>query len=367
MKNNYLDELRELLDNYKMEQAEKDEIINDYDEMYEGYLGKGIVDDEVVNKLGSPRSIIRDLTEGFKKVEKPLPGGEKIIALSPFIALISFFVLGFGFNLWHPGWVIFLIIPITAIVVEMGKTRDEHITTALAPFFTVLLYLYVGFYHNLWHPGWVVFIIIPMLAIWNSRRTLTILDLLVSLSPFLAVISYLVLGLQGYWMEGWVVFLGIPMLGVLNEKNILKLLFWEFLFIFGIAGYLYVGYTYPDMWVYGLFAFAPVVIFGIITGNIHIVGGDEIPKEYRYVIITCTAVFLLLGFIFDLWGVAWLVFLAIPVYAIQAGTPKKDRMVAISPFVALTIFFTLGFFFNLWAYCWLAFLIIPMVAIIKNA
>lgn len=366
MKNNYLDDLRGLLNNYKMDDSEKSEIIEDYNDMYEAYLGKGMNDDEVEKKLGSPRSIIRDLAEGYRKVEKPLPGGEKLIALTPFIALITFFILGFGFDLWHPGWIVFTIIPVTAIIVEMGKTRDEQLTTALSPFFASLLYLYLGFYHGLWHPGWLVFIIIPMLGIWNSRRTLTKLDLLVSLSPFLAGIAYVYLGLQGYWTEGWVVFLGIPMLGVLNEKNILKLIAWELLFISGIAGYLYIGYTYPDMWAYGLFAFTPVLIYGIVTGNIQ-VELKGMPKGYQKAIIFSTAVFLLLGFIFGLWGVAWLVFLVIPIYAIKTEAPKKEHWVAISPFVALTIFFVLGFFFGLWAYSWLAFLMIPVIAIIKNS
>ncbi len=366
MKNKYLEELKDLLNNYVMEEDEKNEIIGDYDEMYKGYLGKGMRDDEVERKLGSPRSIIRELTEGFKKVEKPLPGGEKVIALSPFVALIAFFILGFGFDLWHPGWIAFMIIPIVSIIVEMGKKRDEHLSTALSPFFAVLLFLYLGFYHNLWHPGWIIFIIIPMLGVWNSRRTLTKLDLLVSLSPFLAGIAFVVLGLYGYWVEGWLVFLAIPMFGILHEKNKLKVLIWESLFIIGIVGYLYIGYTYTDMWGYAVLAFAPLTIYGIMTGNIKI-GLLQAPKNYKIIIIISTAVFLLLGFIFNLWGVAWLVFLAIPVYAINSEAPRKDRLVSTTPFVALVIFFVLGYFFDLWEYSWIAFLIIPVTAIVKNA
>ena len=366
MKSNYLDELKLLLDNYKLEQSEKDEIVADYAEMYDGYSGKGMDEDEIVKKFGSPKSIIRELAEGYRKVEKPLPGGERLIALTPFLALIAFFVLGFGFDLWHPGWLVFLIIPVTAIVVEMGKTRDEHLTTALSPFFATILFLYLGFYHDLWHPGWLVFLIIPMLGVWNSRRTLTGLDLTVSLSPFVALIAYLVLGFQGYWTEGWVVFLIIPMLGILNEKNKLMMLLWELLFIGGIVGYLYVGYAYPDMWAYGLFAFTPLVILGIITGNIEVTLADA-PKDYRFVIIASVAIFLLLGFIFNLWAVAWLVFLSIPVFAIWKEAGEDSKLVATSPFIAITIFFILGYFFGLWAWSWMAFLLIPMVAIIKNA
>ncbi len=366
MKDSYLAELKLLLDNYVMEESEKEEIIADYLEMYEGYQSKGMTDDEIIHKLGVPKRIIRDLTEGFKRVEKPLRGGEKIIALTPFIALIVFFILGFGFNLWHPGWLVFTIIPITAIIVEMGKTRDEQLTTALSPFFATLLFLYLGFYHNLWHPGWLVFIIIPMLGIWNSRRTLTFLDLLISLAPFFAIIAYVFLGLKGYWQEGWVVFVAIPMLGVLKEKNKLRLMLWEILLIFGVLGYLYVGYTYPAMWKYGLFAFVPVALYGIIVGETD-VNFMKMPRNYQKLVVATLTVFFLLGFIFNLWGVAWLVFLAIPLYAITTESPKKHRAVASIPFISLIIFFILGFFFGLWGYSWLAFLLIPIVAIVKES
>lgn len=366
MKNNYLNELKELLDNYVMDESEKNEIIADYDDMYNGYFDKGITDDEIVKKLGSPRSIVRDLTEGYRKVEKPLPGGGKFIALTPFIALISYFILGLGYNLWHPGWVVFVIIPISAIIVEMGKTRDEQLTTALSPFFATLIYLYIGFYHDLWHPGWIIFIIIPILGVWNSRRTLTKLDLIVSLSPFLAGISYIFLGLQGYWTEGWVIFLIIPMLGILNEKKIIRLLIWELLIIIGVVGYLYVAINYPDLWAYGLLAFVPLIVAGIITGDITVIGMKDIAKEEQIIVGGSIVVFLLLGFIFDLWGVAWLIFLAFPVYEIHKYGPKKGRMVSTSPFVALVLFFTVGYFFDLWEYSWMAFLLIPIVAIVKN-
>ena len=58
MKANYLKELRDLLDNYKMEATEKDEIITDYSDMYDGYEGKGMLDDEITKKLGSVKRIV---------------------------------------------------------------------------------------------------------------------------------------------------------------------------------------------------------------------------------------------------------------------------------------------------------------------
>ena len=159
---------------------------------------------------------------------------------SPFVATITFLILGFGFDLWHPGWMIFLIIPVTAIIMSMGKTKQDHLSTALSPFGATVTFLLLGFVFDLWHPGWMVFLIIPVLGIWNSRYSMRKIDLLTALSPFIAVVAYTVLGYYGYFAEGWVVFLIIPMFGIFNYPNKKVMLLWEFLLIGGVTGYLYI-------------------------------------------------------------------------------------------------------------------------------
>jgi len=415
MKNDYLEELRELLNNYQMEEIEKQDIITDYEDIYDGWTDKGLNDEEVEKKLGNPRSIIKDLTEGYRKVEKPIPGGEKIIALSPFFATITFLILGIGFDLWHPGWLIFTVIPVTAIFMEMGKTREEHLTTALSPFVAGVTFFILGFGFDLWHPGWIVFIIIPILGVWNSRRDMNIPVLLVSLSPFISGIIYLYLGVYmnlwhpgwivfflipilgvftgakgmsvlnlfvslspfvatitfvflydaGNAVPGWIIFLIIPILGIINEKSKVKMFIMEILIILGIVGYLYLGYNFEDMWGYALITFIPFILYTIYIGDIE-VGYGKSSKEYKIVSVISVVIFFALGLLLDLWDVAWLVLLAIPVYAIIKEVPKKDKLVSLSPFLALTIFFLLGYIFNIWEYSWLAFFIIPIVAIVKN-
>ena len=39
----------------------------------------------------------------------------------PIVATIIYFILGFVFNAWHPGWLIFLTVPIWAFFVSKGK------------------------------------------------------------------------------------------------------------------------------------------------------------------------------------------------------------------------------------------------------
>lgn len=365
MKDNYLLELRSLLDGYKMEENEKNDILADYGDMYDSWIEKGYDEESTIKKLGSPRSIIRDLTEGYKRAEKPLPGSEKLIALSPFIALIAFFILGLGYDLWHPGWMVFFLIPVTAIIVEMGKTRDPHITTALSPFVAVAIFLILGFQFQLWHPGWVVFIIIPILGVWNSRNEMSLFALLVSLSPFAATITYIFLGRYGYWAEGWVVFLIIPMLGMLSNKNKLEVFIWEVLCIGGIIGYLYILMGDTGYETYAWLTFIPVILYSPIAGNWKIFGGNT-PLRYKVVSVVAAALFLGFGLL-GYWEVSWIAWLIIPVYAIITESKGKEKLVALSPFIALVIFFFVGYVFDAWSISWMAFLLIPIIAIIKNA
>jgi len=59
MKNNYLEELKGLLNLYQMEDNEVNDIVNDYDDMYNNWIETGMSEEEVESKLGTPRSIIK--------------------------------------------------------------------------------------------------------------------------------------------------------------------------------------------------------------------------------------------------------------------------------------------------------------------
>lgn len=369
MKDNYLLELKALLDDYDMDKLDKDDIISDYSDMYDSWIDKGFSDEETLDKLGSPKSIIRDLTEEYKKIVKPQSGSQKLIALMPFISLGIFFILGFGYDLWHPGWMVFLLIPVVAIVLEMGSKKNPHLFTALSPFFATFVFLYLGIAHDLWHPAWIVFLMTPILGIWNSRFHMSKISLVNSLLPFAATIAYAILGLNGYWVEGWVVFLLIPMVGMLNNKNKYEMMIWEILCIGGIAGYLYIGIVFSSHWQYAWLSFAPVVIYSLFLDEVDfnvIIFDKDASLPLKMAIIGALILFASFGII-GYWGISWLFLLLIPVIAILTEAPKKDRLVAITPFIALVIFFTLGYFFDLWHLSWMAFLMIPVIAIIKNA
>ena len=82
------------------------------------------------------------------------------------LSVLAFLLLGFCFNLWHPGWIVFLLIPLYACITS-GSAE------AAASMLSTILFLLLGTIWGLWHPGWLVFLIIPAAA--TIRRPFRIL------------------------------------------------------------------------------------------------------------------------------------------------------------------------------------------------
>lgn len=361
MKHDYINGLKDLLDQYEMDSTEKTDILSDYEDMYDSWLDKGMTDEEVEEKLGKPKYIIKELTEGLKKksVNVQTKKEHKLVALMPFICVVLYMVLGFGFNMWHPGWIVFLLIPVSAIILETDNKKNTII--ALSPFTAVIGYLYLGFFLELWHPGWLIFLIIPLAGIlFGSKQSVK--TLLVSTSPFLTLIAYFVLGHYGYYHPGWLVFLLIPVFGVLHDKNTLRKYVLLFGLLVAIFGYLYLyleGYTFYECF----YSFIPLALILLYKAYIDL---KDMSWGYRITIVGSVIGYVLLGYYFNLWGFAWLLFLSIPMHAIVVEVDDDDKLISLMPFICVILFFSLGWFLHLWAFSWLVFLLIPVVAILKE-
>lgn len=79
----------------------------------------------------------------------------------PYPVLVAFLylVLGFCFNLWHPGWIIFLTIPLF----YLPDSERGYLRLLSNPIMVTIIYLLLGCYCNLWHPGWIIFLLIPIM------------------------------------------------------------------------------------------------------------------------------------------------------------------------------------------------------------
>lgn len=83
------------------------------------------------------------------------------------IICVVYLIIGCMFGAWHPGWLLFLLIPIWHSLVTAIEKRSAYCFAY--PVFATLVYLCLGIFWFLWHPGWIIFLTIPLyysLASW---------------------------------------------------------------------------------------------------------------------------------------------------------------------------------------------------------
>lgn len=328
-KNTYLRDLRDLLNQYTMDEITKEDIIKDYDSLWDQYEALQMSDDDIVLKLGKPKDIIDALADGFIRIEtkktiQKRSAYKKVIALTPFISVMLFFAIGFLIpNGFAFAWITFLSIPMTAIILEGPRNMLQKLT-ALSPFIALIIFFPIlGFWLNVWHPGWLIFFITPIIGGLNQKNVFK--RYLVSGGLFVTAILYLIAD---------------------QLLNLGQLTMTEYIVI-------------P----YSSFVFLPMVIV-LVYLQISSILKNGI--QYLILLILSISIYLFLSLQYDLWVISWLVFFIIPLYAIYKTTSKNDRLIAIMPFISTTLFMLLGYFFNAWAFAWMVYLLIPMVAIIKK-
>lgn len=82
----------------------------------------------------------------------------------PLVAVIVYLVFGFVGKIWHPSWLVFLLIPIyyhLAGALEI-RSKKARLLAMPVPEVVLLVYLLLGFLGGLWSPSWVVFLFIPL-------------------------------------------------------------------------------------------------------------------------------------------------------------------------------------------------------------
>lgn len=359
-KTKFLSSLKEELNNHNVLNDDIKIIVDDYNELYDDWLERGLTDEEVYEQLGDVKFIYQQLK---KELKHQIKNSDKIISLTPFIAVIIFFILGFGFDLWQYGWLAFLIIPITAILINV-KGVDKFI--ALTPFISVLTFYILGMAFSLWHPGWMIFLIIPISAIiLKSKGQETIKGL----GVFIIIITYLLLNFYSFntWMYNYLIFLLIPIVAYLfkidKKLNIIGVL----LILASATSYI-ILLENNVLIKHALLVFLVPIVFGFINGDLKMIFkfDDKDNKIAVYGIVTTIIIYLIVSLLFDYWHITWLILLFIPMIGIYS-TQRFKMIVPYMPFIATIIFILIGFLLKGWQYAWLAYLLIPMVAIIENS
>lgn len=99
---------------------------------------------------------------------------ERLIGgITALLIALAYFLMGGIWNLWHPGWLVFLLIPIISSLIDAIRAKNPH--HFAWPVFVTLIFLYIGLLKGCWHPTWAIFITIPFYymvvdLIWPSAK-----------------------------------------------------------------------------------------------------------------------------------------------------------------------------------------------------
>ncbi len=82
----------------------------------------------------------------------------------PVFTVILYLCMGFAWKLWHPGWIVFLTIPIYYPIVNWICGSRRHSFWKAFPYVMIITvaFLVLGCVWGLWHPAWVLFLTIPV-------------------------------------------------------------------------------------------------------------------------------------------------------------------------------------------------------------
>lgn len=320
MKNEYLKKLKEYLEDRDIQKEQINELVNDYSEFYEEYLNKGLTDEEITLKLGTPREIYRNNRSTLS------------------------------------------VVPDNSVIKKL---------TSLSPFVATSIFILIGFLKGVWHPTWLVYFIIPILGSLESRSKLVgnIGNVLIFVGIATAIIlpHYNLLE----WKYSWLFMLLFIFFSIIrdDEKLGFKIIFLQFSLLASIISYIVLVY-YNVRVPLSLLSFLFPFIVSIWTKHIEI--NINLGEGIRRVIVLMSIVlsiclFLIIGVTLNNWGYIWQILLLpimISIFIIKGV--EKHKITAIMPFISLMIFYNLGYFYSLWTVSWLAFLLIPVTAILEE-
>ncbi len=333
-KQSFLNALREALEDENVQNKIIEETIQEYGSMIDDALEGGETVESFIKRMGSPKKVARALAGGDRTQTS-----NRLTALSPFVATILFFLVGVFYGAWHPGWLFFLLIPVTAIL-----TKKPIQWKGLMTFIIIIVFILGVYSTNLLNPLWSLFLL--LIPQWKSRKN-QLLNRFGFIYTYLAVALYHV-----------------------------AVIYYSFAFI---GGYPEVTSIYTLI---PLLLFIPVILYAFWNGSIQITF-DEMdldlknPLSIKRFLIHLTfilgviAFYLFLGLTWGIWHPGWLIFFLIPAAYTLRGA-KQFPFTAIMPFVATTLFVLVGEYASIpgqdtaYTLSWLFFFLIPISGILKK-
>lgn len=92
---------------------------------------------------------------------------DKLSNIMPLLCTATYLLLGFWLGIWHPGWVIFLFIPLWTSLISAIKNKNLQFFSY--PIFVVMIYILLSSIFHIWHPLWIIFLTIPIFYMISSK------------------------------------------------------------------------------------------------------------------------------------------------------------------------------------------------------
>ena len=304
--------LKNALNEKGFSRSDQKDVIADYESMIDEAVSNGELERPYIQSLGPVKKLVAEIPMTDKTLKNQR---DKIVATSPFIAVILFFMVGFYANGFAYSWLFFLLIPMTAIGLN---SRGMERVVALSPFVFTFTFFGLGFIYDLWAIAWVPYTLIFPLAILTDNRRLK-----------------------------WLMFAAG---------------------LFVPALYLWVYYQTNHPWSQLVFAgFIPIIMYQSWP-KIKALGFVRFALGVALV-MALSGVYLFFGFVYGLWHPMWVIFLLIPISVLlYAQFIKKEtvQFVAYTPLLSVILFIIIGDLFQLYEIAWLVFLMIPIAGVLSE-
>ena len=332
-KNKFLDQLKAALEAVEVKASTIEDTLEEYASMIDDALESGQTIESFIERMGSAKKVAKAFAKEHKK------RSNRLVAIMPFLSTIIFFLLGVFYNVWHPGWLVFLLIPVSGILTNKPIRWKGLMVFVILTTFTLIVDQ-----TNLVNPFWSLFIL--LIPRFNSDKN-QFIHRLAFVYTYLAVFIYCVIVL--YLLFG---FTGATD----NFRDVYSLL--------------------------SLLVFVPVAIYVIWSGRIQFkIDGVEMdlselksakPELFHLgFLLTVLVSYIIIGFVSSLWHPGWLIFFIIPVFYIVRKA-KKFPLVPLMPFIATTLFVLVGEYVNIpgqtsgYVLSWLFFFLIPISGILQK-
>ena len=123
--------------------------------------------EELKNYTSAGISIEHNSRKTKSKSSNEIKG--RITGATPLIVTALYLLIGFTTHVWHPTWLLFLLIPLVPIILySFGKGKKS--ITGIVTLLTVIGYFILGSF-GLWHPGWIIFFLIPIVVVLSGDES----------------------------------------------------------------------------------------------------------------------------------------------------------------------------------------------------